>query len=88
VRTRLRRWLSRAHHHRVGRLFLRDTFNRSTPNDILRQDRLQRGYISLAQALPWLHLKLGRVDIDDCEDMLKKVRALNNFAMFTHNIVA
>ncbi|KAG1860025.1 hypothetical protein C8R48DRAFT_714265 [Suillus tomentosus] len=38
------------------------------------QDRLQRGYITLAQAVPWLHEKLGELDIDDSEDMLKKLK--------------
>ncbi|KAG1811124.1 uncharacterized protein BJ212DRAFT_1483796 [Suillus subaureus] len=37
------------------------------------QDRLQRGYITLAQVVPWLHPKLSELDIDDCEDMLKKL---------------
>ncbi|KAG2111813.1 hypothetical protein BD769DRAFT_1364792 [Suillus cothurnatus] len=40
------------------------------------QDRLQRGYIALAQALPWLHDKLTHLDIDDAEDMLKKVSVI------------
>ncbi|KAG2136846.1 hypothetical protein BD769DRAFT_1385206 [Suillus cothurnatus] len=38
------------------------------------QDRLQRGYIALAEALPWLHDKLTHLDIDDAEDMLKKLK--------------
>ncbi|KAG2114975.1 hypothetical protein BD769DRAFT_1673290 [Suillus cothurnatus] len=38
------------------------------------QDRLQRGYITLAQVVPWLHPKLSELDIDDCEDMLKKLK--------------
>ncbi|KAG2080873.1 hypothetical protein BD769DRAFT_1684641 [Suillus cothurnatus] len=38
------------------------------------QDRLQRGYIALTQTLPWLHEKLSEFDIDDSEDMLKKVQ--------------
>ncbi|KAG0699962.1 hypothetical protein DFH29DRAFT_1001518 [Suillus ampliporus] len=39
-----------------------------------RQDRLQRGYIALTQALPWMHDKLTQLDIDDAEDMLKKLK--------------
>ncbi|KIK35003.1 hypothetical protein CY34DRAFT_96918 [Suillus luteus UH-Slu-Lm8-n1] len=46
----------------------------SVERTTIEQDRLQRGYIALAQALPWLHSKLGRIDIDDCEDMLKKLK--------------
>ncbi|KAG2085071.1 hypothetical protein BD769DRAFT_1374554, partial [Suillus cothurnatus] len=38
------------------------------------QDRLQRGYIALTQTLPWLHEKLSEFDIDDSEDMLKKLK--------------
>ncbi|KAG2080188.1 hypothetical protein BD769DRAFT_1685226 [Suillus cothurnatus] len=38
------------------------------------QDRLQHGYITLAQTLPWLHGKLSNLDIDECEDMIKKLR--------------
>ncbi|KAG1723550.1 hypothetical protein EDB19DRAFT_1916016 [Suillus lakei] len=38
------------------------------------QDRLQRGYIALAQALPWVHGKLAELDVDDCEDMRKKLK--------------
>jgi hypothetical protein len=44
---------------------------------------LQRGYITLAQVVPWLHPKLSELDIDDCEDMLKKVRTLNSNAYCT-----
>ncbi|KAG1893755.1 uncharacterized protein F5891DRAFT_1195992 [Suillus fuscotomentosus] len=40
----------------------------------LEQNRLQRGYLSLAQALPWFHSKLSDLDADDCEDMLKKIK--------------
>jgi hypothetical protein len=43
---------------------------------MIRQNRLQRGYLALAQSLPWLHSKLAELDIDDCEDMLKKVSTL------------
>ncbi|KAG1798712.1 hypothetical protein EV424DRAFT_1332871 [Suillus variegatus] len=41
---------------------------------LFRQDRLQRGYIVLAQVLPWLHAKLGQLDIDECQDMLKQLK--------------
>lgn len=41
------------------------------------QNRLQRGYIAMAQCLPWIHEKLAELDPDDTEDMLKKVRVLN-----------
>ncbi|KAG1886675.1 hypothetical protein F4604DRAFT_1917489 [Suillus subluteus] len=40
----------------------------------LTEDRLQRGYIELSQALPWLHTNLGDLDHEDCEDMLKKLK--------------
>ncbi|KAG1819313.1 uncharacterized protein BJ212DRAFT_1298528 [Suillus subaureus] len=43
-------------------------------DNTLTQDRLQRGYIALMQALPWLHDKLTHLDIDDAEDMLKKLK--------------
>ncbi|KAG1810746.1 hypothetical protein EV424DRAFT_1542864 [Suillus variegatus] len=38
------------------------------------QNRLQRGYLALAQSLLWLHAKLGKLDIEDSEDMLKKIK--------------
>ncbi|KAG1831840.1 hypothetical protein EV424DRAFT_1313903 [Suillus variegatus] len=38
------------------------------------QDRLQRGYIILAQVLPWIHGKLSELDTDDSQDMLKKLK--------------
>ncbi|KAG1893646.1 uncharacterized protein F5891DRAFT_962704 [Suillus fuscotomentosus] len=38
------------------------------------QDRLQRGYITLAQVVPWLHQQLAELDIDDAEEMLKKLK--------------
>ncbi|KAG1759908.1 hypothetical protein EDD22DRAFT_781916 [Suillus occidentalis] len=38
------------------------------------QNRLQHGYIALAQALPWIHGKLAEMDADDAEDMLKKIK--------------
>ncbi|KAG1767014.1 hypothetical protein EDD22DRAFT_844769 [Suillus occidentalis] len=40
-----------------------------------RQNRLQRGYIELARVLPWLHGKLGDLDHEDSEDMLRKANA-------------
>jgi hypothetical protein len=42
------------------------------------QNRLQRGYVAMAQSLPWIHEKLAELDIDDTDDMLKKVRVLNS----------
>ncbi|KAG1897428.1 uncharacterized protein F5891DRAFT_957202 [Suillus fuscotomentosus] len=39
-----------------------------------RQNRLQRGYLTLSQALPWFYSKLSDLDADDCEDMLKKIK--------------
>ncbi|KAG1860076.1 hypothetical protein F4604DRAFT_1930390 [Suillus subluteus] len=38
------------------------------------QDQLQCSYLALAQALPWFHSKLASLDVDDCEDMLKKLK--------------
>ncbi|KAG2151058.1 uncharacterized protein EDB93DRAFT_1249552 [Suillus bovinus] len=49
---------------------LRDSLVDATPE----QDRLQCGYLALAQAIPWLHSKLVELDIDNCEDMLKKLK--------------
>ncbi|KAG2354259.1 hypothetical protein BDR07DRAFT_1382355 [Suillus spraguei] len=37
-----------------------------------RQDHLQHRYIELAHVLLWLHGKLGDLDYEDLEDMLKK----------------
>ncbi|KAG1770178.1 hypothetical protein EDD22DRAFT_948489 [Suillus occidentalis] len=48
--------------------------NGSVECTTIEQDHLQCGYIALTQALPWLHSKLGRIDTDDCEDMLKKLK--------------
>jgi hypothetical protein len=53
-----------------------------------RQDRLQRGYLALTHTLPWLHHKLAVFDVEECEDMLKKVLALNYVALHTHNLIA
>jgi len=47
---------------------------------LISQDCLQRGYIALAQALPWLHDKLTHLDINDVEDMLKKVSVISSKA--------
>ncbi|KAG1862617.1 hypothetical protein F4604DRAFT_1929367 [Suillus subluteus] len=41
----------------------------SSTESTAEQDRLQRGYIELAQVLPWLHKKLGELDNEDSEDM-------------------
>ncbi|KAG2753039.1 hypothetical protein P692DRAFT_201706431 [Suillus brevipes Sb2] len=49
----------------------------STTEYVIRfvlQDRLQRGYITLAQVVPWLHHKLADLDTDDAEEMLKKIK--------------
>ncbi|KAG2743787.1 hypothetical protein P692DRAFT_201722837 [Suillus brevipes Sb2] len=44
----------------------------SSAESTVEQDRLQRGYIELARVLPWLHEKLGELDHEDSEDMLRK----------------
>jgi hypothetical protein len=61
----------------VGALLLHEMCNFLITS---RQDRLQRGYIALTQALPWAHDKLTQLDIEDAEDMLKKVRDINSKA--------
>ncbi|KAG2739908.1 hypothetical protein P692DRAFT_20754425 [Suillus brevipes Sb2] len=38
------------------------------------QDRLQRGYIELAKSLPWIHEKLASLDLEESEEMLKKLK--------------
>ncbi|KAG0694503.1 hypothetical protein DFH29DRAFT_880665 [Suillus ampliporus] len=43
-------------------------------NNTTEQNRLQRGYITLMQVVPWLHHKLSELDIDDSEEMLKKLK--------------
>ncbi|KAG1764183.1 hypothetical protein EV702DRAFT_982206 [Suillus placidus] len=43
-------------------------------NNTTEQDRLQRGYIALTQVMPWLHHKLSEFDIDDSEEMLRKLK--------------
>ncbi|KAG1728129.1 hypothetical protein EDD22DRAFT_789168 [Suillus occidentalis] len=40
----------------------------------MEQDRWQRGYIELTRTLPWLHTKLGNLEHDECDDMLKKLK--------------
>ncbi|KAG2739898.1 hypothetical protein P692DRAFT_20754663 [Suillus brevipes Sb2] len=40
----------------------------------LEQDILQAGYLELARTLPWVHTKLGTLDHEECEDMLKKLK--------------
>jgi hypothetical protein len=47
---------------------------------LISQDHLQQGYIALVQALPWLHDKLTHLDINDAEDMLKKVSIISSKA--------
>ncbi|KAG2097257.1 uncharacterized protein F5147DRAFT_778060 [Suillus discolor] len=50
-------------------------YEEGSPEDnTTEQDRLQCGYIVLAQVLPWLHAKLGQLDIDECQDMLKQLK--------------
>ncbi|KAG2129395.1 hypothetical protein BD769DRAFT_1356194 [Suillus cothurnatus] len=40
----------------------------------LEQNRLQRGYIELTRTLPWLHMKLGELEHEECDDILKKLK--------------
>ncbi|KAG2744186.1 hypothetical protein P692DRAFT_20745217 [Suillus brevipes Sb2] len=47
---------------------------RSSPESTPEQDRLQSGYIELARVLPWSHEKLGELDHEDSEDMLRKLK--------------
>ncbi|KAG2746088.1 hypothetical protein P692DRAFT_201691761, partial [Suillus brevipes Sb2] len=44
----------------------------ATAEYVFKQNRFQRGYIELARVLPWVHGKLGELDHEDSEDMLKK----------------
>ncbi|KAG2054245.1 hypothetical protein BDR06DRAFT_1007918 [Suillus hirtellus] len=44
------------------------------------QDRLQCGYLALAQTLLWMHSKLAELDADEAEDMLKKIKRGANAA--------
>ncbi|KAG2751034.1 hypothetical protein P692DRAFT_20872952 [Suillus brevipes Sb2] len=52
------------------------------------QDRLQRGYIELARVLPWMHGKLGELDQEDSEDMLKKARTRGDDTSSLKELVA
>ncbi|KAG1734857.1 hypothetical protein EDD22DRAFT_852434 [Suillus occidentalis] len=38
------------------------------------QDCLQRSYIELSKVLPWLHEKLAKIDNEESEDMIKKLK--------------
>ncbi|KAG1895065.1 uncharacterized protein F5891DRAFT_1194569 [Suillus fuscotomentosus] len=40
----------------------------------LEQDRLQHGYIELVKVLPWFHDRLASLDLEESEDMLRKLR--------------
>ncbi|KAG1771345.1 hypothetical protein EV702DRAFT_1270886 [Suillus placidus] len=62
-----------------GRAIRRTTVLYTSLEDLIgendrRQDRLQRGYLALAQTLPWVHSKLTNLDVEDCEDMLRKLK--------------
>jgi hypothetical protein len=50
-----------------------------------RQDRLQRGYVELAKALPWLHDKLACLDHEESDDMLRKVFPNVFITLFAHS---
>ncbi|KIK31905.1 hypothetical protein CY34DRAFT_102531, partial [Suillus luteus UH-Slu-Lm8-n1] len=43
-------------------------------NSTMAQDHLQRGYIELAKALPWLHDKIACLDPQELEDMFRKLK--------------
>ncbi|KAG2089832.1 hypothetical protein BD769DRAFT_1679833 [Suillus cothurnatus] len=43
-------------------------------NTTQEQDRLQRGYIELAKALPWFHDKLASLDHEESEHMLRQLK--------------
>lgn len=45
-----------------------------SPESTMEQDRIQRGYIELAKALPWIHDKLASLDHEESEDMLRKIK--------------
>ncbi|KAG1900167.1 uncharacterized protein F5891DRAFT_1034487 [Suillus fuscotomentosus] len=50
-------------------------YEEGSPEDnTTEQDHLQCGYIVLTQVLPWLHAKLGQLDIDECQDMMKQLK--------------
>ncbi|KAG1775758.1 hypothetical protein EV702DRAFT_972623 [Suillus placidus] len=38
------------------------------------QDRLQRGYVELTKALPWVHEKLASLEYEESEEMLRKLK--------------
>ncbi|KAG2060725.1 hypothetical protein BDR06DRAFT_1002594 [Suillus hirtellus] len=40
----------------------------------VEQDRLQRSYVELVKALPWIHDKIASLDNEESEDMLKKLK--------------
>ncbi|KAG1901244.1 uncharacterized protein F5891DRAFT_1187947 [Suillus fuscotomentosus] len=40
----------------------------------VEQDRLQRSYVELVKALPWIHDKIASLDDEESEDMLKKLK--------------
>ncbi|KAG2103166.1 hypothetical protein BD769DRAFT_1323713, partial [Suillus cothurnatus] len=58
----------------------KDDSEANTSTYIVGLYHLQRGYIALMQALPWLHDKLTHLDINDAEDMLKKVSVISSKA--------
>ncbi|KAG1809500.1 hypothetical protein EV424DRAFT_1543005 [Suillus variegatus] len=47
--------------------------NGDSDSSTLEQDRLQRGYIELVKVLPWFHDRLASLDLEESEDMLRKV---------------
>ncbi|KAG2092539.1 hypothetical protein BD769DRAFT_1679023 [Suillus cothurnatus] len=49
-------------------------YEESSEDSTTEQDRLQRGYIVLAQVLPWLYAKLGQLDVDESQDMLRQLK--------------
>ncbi|KAG2113362.1 hypothetical protein BD769DRAFT_1364158 [Suillus cothurnatus] len=46
----------------------------STLEYVVRQNRMQRGYIELMRTLPWLHEKLGEFEHEESEEMLRKLK--------------
>ncbi|KAG1797128.1 uncharacterized protein HD556DRAFT_1441286 [Suillus plorans] len=40
----------------------------------VEQDRLQRSYVELVKALPWIHDKIASLDDEESEDMLRKLK--------------
>lgn len=49
-----------------------------------RQDRLQRGYIELVKVLPWFHDRLASLDLEESEDMLRKVCPVISVKFLSH----